>query len=274
MAFRKLAFLLSATLISTSSWASLGGSQDFSENVTPEEQARVATVNQAANEGDFLKFLDNALPSEIEQLIGQDPGDYAERISPGTQYNFIHRFVVDLNYNRTGQRMYWFKNGQLMQRLTISGARAGYNTPRGVFKVHNAMVMAHSAKYENSPMPCAFFFNHGGGYAIHGTEEPRKLGRPASHGCVRTKTEVFCPIWHSIMNAGEEHSIAVEVVDSTDGIVGDDQIAAYDGANPVAVASASSGTVTKKKKKKKAVAPVAPAVKEAGPYVPDSGGLY
>ena len=34
-----------------------------------------------------------------------------------------------------------------------------------------------------SPMPYSIFFL--GGYAIHGTNAVSRLGRPASHGCVR-----------------------------------------------------------------------------------------
>ena len=32
-------------------------------------------------------------------------------------------------------------------------------------------------------MPYAIFFYHG--YAVHGTDQIARLGRPASHGCVR-----------------------------------------------------------------------------------------
>ena len=32
-------------------------------------------------------------------------------------------------------------------------------------------------------MPYAIFFHHG--YAVHGTDQLARLGRPASHGCVR-----------------------------------------------------------------------------------------
>ena len=34
-----------------------------------------------------------------------------------------------------------------------------------------------------SPMPHSIFFK--GGYAIHGTNYIKRLGTPASHGCVR-----------------------------------------------------------------------------------------
>ena len=40
-----------------------------------------------------------------------------------------------------------------------------------------------SRKYDWSPMPWSIFFNEG--YAIHGSYEISRLGRPASHGCIR-----------------------------------------------------------------------------------------
>jgi lipoprotein-anchoring transpeptidase ErfK/SrfK len=43
--------------------------------------------------------------------------------------------------------------------------------------------MWYSRKYDNSPMPHSIFFR--GGYAVHGTNHVKSLGRPASHGCVR-----------------------------------------------------------------------------------------
>jgi hypothetical protein len=41
----------------------------------------------------------------------------------------------------------------------------------------------YSTIYDNAPMPYSIFFH--GGYAIHGSYEIRRLGGPASHGCVR-----------------------------------------------------------------------------------------
>lgn len=65
----------------------------------------------------------------------------------------------------------------------ISSGRAGYATPRGVFRPRGMYTMVHSAKYDNAPMPHSIFFY--GQYAIHGTGAVGSLGRPVSHGCVR-----------------------------------------------------------------------------------------
>jgi lipoprotein-anchoring transpeptidase ErfK/SrfK len=65
----------------------------------------------------------------------------------------------------------------------VSTARSGYYTPRGSFKPYVLKKMHYSRKYDNSPMPHSIFFR--GGYAIHGTNYVKSLGRPASHGCIR-----------------------------------------------------------------------------------------
>ena len=46
--------------------------------------------------------------------------------------------------------------------------------------------MWYSRKYDMSPMPYSVFYR--GGYAIHGTNDVKSLGRPASHGCIRLQT--------------------------------------------------------------------------------------
>ena len=65
----------------------------------------------------------------------------------------------------------------------VSTARKGYHTPRGVYQPYRMAKMHYSKKYDNAPMPNSIFFN--GGYAIHATYDIKRLGRPASHGCVR-----------------------------------------------------------------------------------------
>ena len=62
-------------------------------------------------------------------------------------------------------------------------ARKGYVTPTGSFKPTRMHEMWYSRKYDNAPMPHSVFFH--GGYAVHATDAVKRLGRPASHGCVR-----------------------------------------------------------------------------------------
>ncbi len=65
----------------------------------------------------------------------------------------------------------------------ISSGRKGYSTPRGTYEPYRLAKMHRSRKYNNAPMPHSIFFH--GGYAIHATTEEGRLGRPASHGCIR-----------------------------------------------------------------------------------------
>lgn len=81
------------------------------------------------------------------------------------------------------QRMEVSVNGTPVYYWPVSTARRGYVTPRGVFRPIRTERMWYSRKYDMSPMPFAVFFR--GGYAVHGTQYLRSLGRPASHGCVR-----------------------------------------------------------------------------------------
>ena len=75
------------------------------------------------------------------------------------------------------------KNGQIAS-WKISSARGGYRTPAGTFTPHYTARMHYSKQYHFSPMPYSVFFNEG--VAVHGTRDLGNLGRPASHGCVRS----------------------------------------------------------------------------------------
>lgn len=86
----------------------------------------------------------------------------------------------------SSQTMTVSQHGRVIHRWKVSTARRGYVTPRGTWRPKRLHRMWHSRKYDNSPMPYSVFYY--GGYAIHGTNYVKSLGRPASHGCVRLAT--------------------------------------------------------------------------------------
>ncbi len=90
--------------------------------------------------------------------------------------------AVNITIDLSAQRMYVSAGGRHYTWLT-STARRGYRTPIGTYRPIRLERTWYSRKYHMSPMPYSIFFR--GGYAIHGTNEIRSLGRPASHGCVR-----------------------------------------------------------------------------------------
>lgn len=90
---------------------------------------------------------------------------------------------VTVKIDVSDQRMRVYVNGHRQHSWAVSTGRSGYRTPRGRFRPTRMHRTYYSRKYNNSPMPHSIFFH--GGYAIHGTNYIRNLGRPASHGCVR-----------------------------------------------------------------------------------------
>jgi len=83
----------------------------------------------------------------------------------------------------SNQTMNVYVNGVRKHNWAVSTARRGYRTPVGSFRPTRMHKTYYSRKYNNSPMPHSIFFY--GGYAIHGTNYIKSLGRPASHGCIR-----------------------------------------------------------------------------------------
>jgi lipoprotein-anchoring transpeptidase ErfK/SrfK len=91
--------------------------------------------------------------------------------------------TVSVSIDISSQTMRVSVGGSYYATWKVSTARPGYWTPRGNFRPYVLKRMHYSSKYENSPMPHSVFFR--GGYAIHGTNYVKRLGRPASHGCIR-----------------------------------------------------------------------------------------
>jgi hypothetical protein len=85
--------------------------------------------------------------------------------------------------SKSQQRLAVTVDGAELYRWPVSTGRRGLDTPSGTFRPIRFERKWYSRKYDMSPMPYSVFFH--GGYAMHGTYEKRRLGHPASHGCVR-----------------------------------------------------------------------------------------
>ena len=90
---------------------------------------------------------------------------------------------VLVTVNKTAQELTVEIDGVPQYLWPVSTARWGYNTPNGTYRPQRLERQWYSRKYDWSPMPYSIFF--AGGYAIHGSNEISRLGRPASHGCIR-----------------------------------------------------------------------------------------
>ena len=94
---------------------------------------------------------------------------------------------IVVTVDKTIQRLTVEVDGATRYHWPVSTARWGYRTPNGSYRPERLERKWFSRKYDWSPMPHSIFFN--GGYAIHGSYEISRLGRPASHGCIRLHPE-------------------------------------------------------------------------------------
>ena len=136
----------------------------------------------------FGKFFRNAAV-----LVGIAPAIFT--ILPGSALASVEA-VIDVS----SQRMVVKVDGGSYAVWKVSTARRGYYTPRGSFRPKFLKRMHYSRKYDNSPMPYSVFFY--GGYAIHGTNYVRRLGSPASHGCIRLHTANAAELYSLIQRYG------------------------------------------------------------------------
>lgn len=93
------------------------------------------------------------------------------------------RAGIVVTVDKTAQRLSVSVDGFRRYEWPVSTARWGYRTPNGHYRPQWLARKWFSRKYDMSPMPFSIFFN--GGYAIHGSYEIKRLGSPASHGCIR-----------------------------------------------------------------------------------------
>jgi len=107
---------------------------------------------------------------------------------------------VTVQISNSAQRMRVYVDGGLTYAWPVSTARRGYRTPAGSYRVQRMERMWYSRKYHMSPMPYSLFFR--GGYAIHGTNSIRQLGRPASHGCVRLHPGNAAALYRLVQSRG------------------------------------------------------------------------
>ena len=94
--------------------------------------------------------------------------------------SFVPRNAVVVS--KANQKVFYFKDGDLENVFICSTALPRYDLAPGRYKVYYRSRNHHSREYDVD-MPYALFFHQG--YALHATRAIRRLGRPASHGCIR-----------------------------------------------------------------------------------------
>ena len=123
-------------------------------------------------------------------IVASQPANAAQRV----------RAEIDLSE----QRLSLFIDGRLQDTWRVSTARRGYRTPIGSFRPKRLERKWFSRKYDWAPMPHSIFFL--GGYAIHGTTEIKRLGRPVSHGCIRLHPTNAARLFQLVRQVGKANT--------------------------------------------------------------------
>ena len=114
------------------------------------------------------------------------------------------RAGVVVQIDKSSQRMSVSVDGATRYSWAVSTGRGGYGTPSGVFRPQSLVRMHYSRKYYNSPMPHSIFFYYG--FAIHGTNDIRRLGGPASHGCIRLHPSHAAALYALVQRTGSRNT--------------------------------------------------------------------
>jgi L,D-transpeptidase catalytic domain len=92
--------------------------------------------------------------------------------------------AVLVTIDKSTQRMMVQVDGSMRWVWPVSTGRPGHDTPSGRYTAFRMEADHFSKEWDDAPMPHSIFFSQVG-HAIHGYLNTRRIGTPASHGCVR-----------------------------------------------------------------------------------------
>ena len=107
--------------------------------------------------------------------------------------------------DKSTQEMKVFVDNVERYTWKVSTGLPGYETPSGTYPARSMHKIWYSKQWDDAPMPHAIFFTKEG-HAIHGTDETKKLGRLASHGCVRLAPENARTLFALVEEKGLENT--------------------------------------------------------------------
>jgi len=139
---------------------------------------------------------------ELDKLREAQLKMQQERIA-AVQKEKARQITAHIDLSR--QRMMIYKGDTLLYKWPVSTAKRGYVTPVGVYQPQYLERMHYSRRYHNSPMPHSIFFK--GNFAIHGTNSISRLGRRASHGCVRLHPKHARKLYALVRKFGKKNTM-------------------------------------------------------------------
>jgi lipoprotein-anchoring transpeptidase ErfK/SrfK len=116
--------------------------------------------------------------------------------------------TVLINIDKASQKMTVSLDGVQQYEWPVSTGLRGYTTPSGTYTARSMNKIWYSRQWDNAPMPHAVFFTQDG-HAIHGTLEVKRLGKPASHGCVRLSPKNAATLYALVEKTGLKNTQVV-----------------------------------------------------------------
>ena len=116
--------------------------------------------------------------------------------------------TVLISIDKASQTMAVSLDGVPHYEWSVSTGLRGYTTPSGTYSARSMNKIWYSKQWDNAPMPHAVFFTRDG-HAIHGTLEVKRLGKPASHGCVRLSPKNAATLFALVEKTGLKNTQVV-----------------------------------------------------------------
>jgi len=96
--------------------------------------------------------------------------------------------AILISVDKSAQTLTITRDGETLHIWPVSTGKTAYATPSGRFTTFRMEADHYSKEWDDAPMPHSVFFTKQG-HAIHGSYDLKRLGSPASHGCVRLAPE-------------------------------------------------------------------------------------
>jgi lipoprotein-anchoring transpeptidase ErfK/SrfK len=108
---------------------------------------------------------------------------------------------VLVTIDKSTQRMMVQVDGSVRWVWPVSTGRLGHDTPSGHYTAFRMEADHFSKEWDDAPMPHSIFFSPTG-HAIHGYLDTRRIGTPASHGCVRLRPSNAAQLYDLVEKEG------------------------------------------------------------------------
>jgi lipoprotein-anchoring transpeptidase ErfK/SrfK len=140
------------------------------------------------------------------------------------------------------------EDGQMKRVYTVAVGKPTTPSPSGTFSIARRVknpVYQHEGKIvqpgPGNPVGTRWMGLSVKGYGIHGTNEPKSIGKAASHGCIRMGRKDL-EEFYELVNVGDTVELVGQRNEETARLFGGEQLPVVAGAQePVMTASATAG---------------------------------